>query len=371
VSPLAWDFGAVVVDTTGASKTFTVANEGIIPTDAPTVSIAGAAAPSFNATSTCNGPLAVNASCAVTVTFKPRLGGALAATLLVRSGDQSATAALSGTGVLPMQLQIASAVPANGYSQSLVPAAGTQLNYLDWSCNNVADGAGFAPVVVGDSSATPSSYTFTLSASSDARGVETGAISPTIGGDAAADFRVGINTCTSSLLMGQTCTIEVKFAPAAPGVRAAQLTVRTETGGEAKSTIYAVGRPLVQLFPLGNATHAITLPTATLPVTGLNFGNQAVGMPGETFTFRAQVWGSTTSSRLNPLIIAMSGNDAGDFRIVDNGCSAAATKTVPYACDVAVQFYPQTSSVSKAATLVATGTGGTAQVNLTGKADRP
>jgi hypothetical protein len=106
-------------------------------------------------------------------------------------------------------------------------------------------------------------------------------------------------------------------------------------------------------------------------VNGLEFGNQAVGTPGEIFTFRAQVWGSTASSRLNPLSISISGNDAADFRIVDNGCSAATAKTVPYACDVTVQFYPQTSSVSKSATLVATGTGGSARVNLTGKANGP
>jgi hypothetical protein len=65
------------------------------------------------------------------------------------------------------------------------------------------------------------------------------------------------------------------------------------------------------------------------------------------------------------------GDDSADFRIVDNGCTAAATKTVPYTCDVAVQFYPQTSRATKSATLVATGTSGSAQLNLKGNATGP
>lgn len=370
VSPTTWDFGAVPLGAASTSKTFTVTNDSVAALATPTVTIGGAAAASFIATSACNVPLAVNGSCTVTVTFKPTLISAtLAASLRVTSGERATSASLSGTGLPSVDIQIPFG-PANDCSQVLVPAAGTHLNYLDVKCNNAADGLGFAPVVLADSTATSSSHTFTLTASDQVGTSELGPLSTSVSGDAAGDFSVTGNSCADQVLKGQTCSVDVKFAPTAVGFRSAQLWL--SIGDARKATgLVAISRPLFQLFPLGNATHAITLPTAAIPVNGLDFGNQAVGMPGEIFTFRAQVWGSTANSRVNPLSFALTGDNAADFRIVDNGCTAAATKTVPYACDVTVQFYPQSSRAPKSATLVATGASGTAQLKLTGNATTP
>jgi hypothetical protein len=384
VAPATWDFGVVPTNKSSAAKTFTVTNEGLATTGTLTVATTGAAAASFITTSTCNAPLAVNATCTVTVTFQPALAKALEATLAVGDGAISASAALSGTGVAPAMISLdKNMVPSNGCFQDTILTetniviSSVQPRYLDWSCNNLAyEGVtGFTGVVVGDPSATASTVTFTLTADNTAGFSETGAITPAISGDAAADFTIGVNTCVTSMLPSQTCTIQVKFAPTTTGVRSATLTVTSAQGGTAAARLFAYGRPLVELYPMGNSTHSITLPTATVPVTGLNFGDQAFGNGGEIFTFRAIAWGSTAASKLNPVTIGLTSNGGGasdDFRIITNTCSSLAASQSPYLCDFTVQFYPQSSKGAKAGIVSATGTnGGAATKAITGNATGP
>jgi hypothetical protein len=398
ITPDTRDFGAIPTNQNSAPQTFTVTNEGLAATGNLSVAVTGAAAASFTATSTCNAPLAVAATCSVTVVFKPALQGALAATLTVTDGATSDSSALSGTGIEPSAISLSGAASVD----NLVTDCALATKFLSGSsgplyvypaCDGVtvtgsAAATGFAPVVVGDPNAVSSSYIFTITANVSTAATETGALTPAISGDGAADFAIGTNTCVTSLFQNQTCTVEVKFAPKTTGIRSATFTVTTEKGGRAVASLNAYARPLVAIYPAGNTAYPVTLPTATSPRTGLVFPDQSNGAGGETFTFRVARNGSTAASRLNNLAITLTSNGGGqsdDFRIIANACDSAPIKDTVVAnnvanlpnpagdtCDVTVQFYPQTGVGLKTAILTATGAnGGSATATVTGNAVGP
>nr|WSX78454.1 choice-of-anchor D domain-containing protein [Streptomyces sp. NBC_00899] len=95
-NPANLSFGGTVVGSTAAPQTVTVTNSG---TTAATVS-AVAATGDFTQTNNCSS-LAVGASCAVTVTFKPTAGGTRNGTLTLTSNANNSptTVALSGAGI--------------------------------------------------------------------------------------------------------------------------------------------------------------------------------------------------------------------------------------------------------------------------------
>jgi sugar lactone lactonase YvrE len=101
VSPTSLPFGSITKGTTSAAKTVTVTNS---QTAAITVSsVIGGNHPGDFAKSatTCGATLAGGASCTVSVTFKPTVTGARAATLIVTTGSDPASphnVALTGTG---------------------------------------------------------------------------------------------------------------------------------------------------------------------------------------------------------------------------------------------------------------------------------
>lgn len=93
-------FNPRLIDGTPTTATFTVRNTGQVPTGTPMPSITGTAGTYAIASTTCNAPLAPNATCSVGVTFHPTTVGSKPATLVVTGtpgGSDSAT--LSGTGI--------------------------------------------------------------------------------------------------------------------------------------------------------------------------------------------------------------------------------------------------------------------------------
>ncbi|MCL2555360.1 MAG: choice-of-anchor D domain-containing protein, partial [Actinomycetia bacterium] len=98
-TPASLSFAGTVVGATAGAQTVTVTNSG---TTAATVSAVSVSAGSsdFSQTNNCS-TIAVGASCAVTVSFKPTTGGARTGTLTVTSNANNSptTVALSGTGI--------------------------------------------------------------------------------------------------------------------------------------------------------------------------------------------------------------------------------------------------------------------------------
>ncbi|MET7398601.1 choice-of-anchor D domain-containing protein [Dactylosporangium sp. NPDC005572] len=180
VSPSALGFGSVATGATSAAQTVTVTNGGTAAAAVGTIAVTG----DFAQTSTCGSSLAAGASCTVSVTFRPTAAGARTGTLSVTAGGVTSTVPLSGTGVAPGPVL-------NANPQSL----------------------SFPATVVGAQSAT---QTVTVTNS--------GTTAATVSGVAASGDFSQTNTC-SSLAVGASCTITVRFAPTASGARSGSVTV--------------------------------------------------------------------------------------------------------------------------------------------------
>jgi hypothetical protein len=111
-NPADLSFASTVVGSTATAQTVTVTNSG---TTSATVS-AVAATGDFSQTNNC-GTVAVGASCAVTVSFKPTVGGSRSGTLTITSNanNNPTTVSLSGSGI-DSTTNIAAGTPASASS---------------------------------------------------------------------------------------------------------------------------------------------------------------------------------------------------------------------------------------------------------------
>ncbi|MEV8511840.1 choice-of-anchor D domain-containing protein [Dactylosporangium sp. NPDC051484] len=181
VSPNALGFGSVVTGSTSAAQAVTVTNSGTAAAPVGTIAVSG----DFAQTNTCGSSIAAGASCTVNVTFRPTVAGSRTGSLTITASGITNTVPLSGTGVAPGPI-----VSANPGSLS------------------------FGGTVVGSSAAT---QTVTLS--------NTGTTAAAVSGIAASGDFSQTNTCGSSIAVGGSCTVTVKFTPAASGARTGSLTV--------------------------------------------------------------------------------------------------------------------------------------------------
>jgi parallel beta-helix repeat protein len=95
-APASLSFARTVVGSTAAAQTVTVTNSGTTTATVSNVAVSG----DFSQTNNCTS-IAVGASCAVTVTFKPTAGGTRTGTLTVTSNANNSptTVGLSGSGI--------------------------------------------------------------------------------------------------------------------------------------------------------------------------------------------------------------------------------------------------------------------------------
>ena len=193
ISPTSLQFGSINTGAVSAAQTVTVSNTGSLALSITGMALGGVNPTDFAETTTCGTTLLSNANCTVSVTFAPLATGSLSAMLSVttKAGSTSSTQtiALSGVGV------------ATGPVAGLTPASLT-----------------FASEPIGTASA---AQTLTLS--------NTGTAALTIAGIAIGSADPGdfsqSNTCGSSLAVAGSCTISVKFDPAATGTRTASVIV--------------------------------------------------------------------------------------------------------------------------------------------------
>jgi Abnormal spindle-like microcephaly-assoc'd, ASPM-SPD-2-Hydin len=114
-APAFLSFGTQLIGST-AAQVLTVTNGGV-GAFSPTVSLTGTNAPTaqFSFSSQCNGALAVNASCQISVTFSPTAAESDSAMITVAGSGRTYTAAISGTGsnapVAPVPVSIALSPP--------------------------------------------------------------------------------------------------------------------------------------------------------------------------------------------------------------------------------------------------------------------
>jgi F5/8 type C domain/Abnormal spindle-like microcephaly-assoc'd, ASPM-SPD-2-Hydin len=208
-TPTALSFGPVATGSTSAAQTVTVANPANSAASVSSITASG----DFSQANTCGSSIAANGSCTVSVKFSPTATGARTGTLTVNAGGVTSAVSLSGTGTAP----------------------GPVLNAAPASLS-------FAGTVVG-ASAPAQTVTVTNS------GTAAASVSSVA---ASGDFSQASN-CTS-VAVGGSCTVTVKFTPTTGGTRTGTLTVTSNannsplsvglTGsGISSSTNIAAGRP--------------------------------------------------------------------------------------------------------------------------------
>ncbi len=306
LTPSGKAFGGQLVGSQSATTTFTVTSNGTAALSVLSVGLSGTNADQFSITNNgcLNAVLAPNATCAIKVAFAPTSVGAKSASLDVGSNDPNhatVSSALAGTG-----------------TTSLTPQAQLTPSSKD-----------FSDVLVGSVSPTT---TFTVTNI----GMAALSISDThLSGLNPNQFGIDTNNCFNAVLTPNgTCTVKVDFAPTSAGAKAATLVVQSNDPVH----------PSVSSSLSGNGV----TPVAGIALTpsGKAFGGQLVGSQSATTTFTVT---SNGTAALSVLSVGLSGTNADQFSITNNGCLNAVL--APNAtCAIKVAFAP-TSVGAKSASL--------------------
>ena len=207
----------------------------------------------------------------------------------------------------------------------------------------------FGSLLVGETSA---ATTFTVE---NTGGGVSDALAVALGGSAAGDFSIDADTCAGAeLAVGDTCTIDVTFTPTAEGNRSAQLTVSADNlAANLTASLSGTGASPGELV---------------ISPTPHNFGTVSVGETSNAVDFTVT---NTGGSETGDVTATLSGGDATEFEVVDDGCSGG-TLAADATCTITVAFAP-TSAGMKTTNLsvVADGVDGGATAALSGAAVEP
>jgi hypothetical protein len=159
-------------------------------------------------------------------------------------------------------------------------------------------------------------------------------------------FRVTTTgTCGSSLVAGQSCTVEVRFTPSAAGLVTGEMDV-------------GVFLPVANLSGTGVVSGAVTLSPAIT-----DYGTVGVGHSGD-LTFMIN---NTTASDFGPAL-SFGGNNFAEFQQVGGTCGAVVVANS--FCTMLVRFSPTATGVRNA-TMTAGGSSNTVTLRGTGSIGTP
>ena len=301
-APSSLSLGDVPVGSTSAPRVVTFTNRGHATTGSLSASIPGDSSYSVTS-STCRASLVPGASCTVSVGFAPGSPGGVISTLRV-----------SGTRVAPVTV----ALTANGTGAALTISESTYA---------------FDDTVVGSASA-PVELVVTNTGN-----VPTGDLEVSLSPDASEDYTVTATSCEESLASAASCTVAVAFTPTAAGERTAALKVSSEPGGSVVTDLAGTGLAPASLSSAPEA---------------LAFGDELIGGTTGTQTVTVTNDGDVASGALS---VALDGEEAGEFTIVDSDCASALAARA--SCEVEVAFAPSVRGVASGRIAV---TGGPGQV---------
>jgi hypothetical protein len=238
LSPQGLTFAEQTVDTASAAQAVALTNSGTAPLTISAISSTG----DFTQTNNCGGSVVVAASCTINVIFTPKTTGTLAGSLVISDNAAGSphSVALTGSG---SRLAI-----------SLLPASLT-----------------FAGQVVGTSS-TSQQLIITNS------GTAALSIAAIV---ASGDFSQ-TNTCSRTIAINASCTVNVLFTPTASGTRTGSITISdTAPGNPHVAAVGGVGlAPLVTLSPTALAFGAqpVSTNSAAQTVMLTNVGTAALAI---------------------------------------------------------------------------------------------
>ena len=327
VTPTPLTYGSVLVNTTSAAQTVTVANA----TGAGTLAISGVSFTGANpgdfviTANSCTTSLAGGSSCTISVAFRPTATGARSATLAIASSNPTALSApVSGTGIAPV------ISPSNNAFQ-------------------------FGSITVGT---TTTPQTLTITNAGNANLVINGA---TISGGNASDFAVSSNLCPiggAGLVPGTSCYISMTFTPKATGNRSSVLIINSSDPVT----------PVLNVSLSGFGTQSI----AAISPTSLTFPLQLVNTTSATQTVTLSNTGNVAYTITS---ISLAGTNLADFGMNYNCPIGGAGLAANTSCSITLNFRPTaagtrtttvnistTANVNPTPSISLTGTG--TQVNL-------
>ena len=238
LSPNSLTFASQAIGSTSAAQPVTLTNNGTMALTLGSIAVSG----DFAQTNTCpsgSTPLAVNATCTISVTFTPTASGSHGGTLSVSATGASASIGLSGTGSGPVA--------------TLTPSS---VSFPDQTVGTTSPAK---VVTLGNSGNAPLS----------------------IGSIATSGDFAQTNTCAASLVAGSTCQISVTFAPSAAGSRSGSLSVSDNAAGSPQSVALS-GNGIISGASLAvGAASGVYGGSATLSAT-LTAGGP---LGGKTITF--------------------------------------------------------------------------------------
>ncbi|HTA57608.1 MAG TPA: choice-of-anchor D domain-containing protein [Candidatus Baltobacteraceae bacterium] len=312
ISPTTINFGSVT-ENTASTSTLVVTNNSrngetlnSVLSSLPQFAISGPALPLY---------LPAHASASFQVAFRPNSVATFSGSLTIattQKGTQTATVAVSGTGMAP------------ALAQTYVLSLNT-------------GGLGFGNQAVGTTGSLP--FVATNKGTGSVTISQVTATGP--------GFSIGGFSGAITLASGQSLSLVIRFAPTATGSVSGRVSVvSTATNSPETFPVSGTGTPSAQ-------TYLLSLSTGSL-----GFGNQAVGTAG-TLPFTATNKG-TGSVSISQVTAAGPG-----FSI--SGFSGAATLAPGQSLSLAVNFAPTAAgSVSGSVTVVSTATNSPATIQVSG-----
>jgi Abnormal spindle-like microcephaly-assoc'd, ASPM-SPD-2-Hydin len=308
--PSAQEFGIVGVDQGGQSVPIAIVNSGATGAQLGAATLDGRDAGAFRIDwDGCNGQLlAPGQGCTVQVGFTPSQMLGYAATLHVPSDDGDLPVALTGTG---------------GVQQAAPSPA-----LVDFGDADVGGGT-TRSVTIRNTGNLPYQTIVAIPNRGDV-----------------GSFRVVRDGCSlEQVAPGDGCVLDVRFAPTAPGLAQATLTVINGSGAPVLVSLRGSGRQGIPVIA---------------PSAG-DFGTQASGGAGSERSFTVVDAGD---GALPIAAVSIAGPDAEQFRVVGEDCTSA--PLVPAgACTVRVRFAPGAAGAFAASLRIVAG--GVATVQLAGR----
>jgi hypothetical protein len=275
------DFGSVTIGSSSGPQTVTVSNNGNAPLTINSITDDDPA--DFPVTNNCGGSVAVGSTCDITVNFTPARRGSISGTLTL---DSSAAVSpqklvLTGIGLAPPALTVS---PANLAFPGAATGASTTLPLV--VTNNGDD-----DLIIGQ-----------------------GAFSN-------ADFSFNTDGCSGqTLAAGQTCQIDVRFAPSSVASITGTLSVASNDPAS-PTTI-----PLA-----GNGEEPAALQASP---SNLSFGEVELGSSSDLALTLTNTGGPTTSVAISSIAAS-----AADYSLVSDACSGQSLAGGS-TCALTVRFTP-------------------------------
>jgi hypothetical protein len=289
LSPTSLTFPSTKVGSVSATQTVTVTNTGSATLNISGINASGTDAPSFYVPSrTCGTTLAANASCTLSVGFRPKASGTLSGTISIadNAGNSPQAIAVQGTGI---------ASPVVTFSSGSITFPST------------------------DVGATSATQVVTLTNTGDATLTVKYIISK---GTDAGSFFDPSNTCGTSVAAGASCTINIAFRPKAAGALTDTIYVNDNAaGGEQGVNVSGTG---------------IAEPLVTLSPSSLTFPSTSVGSTSAAQTVTLK---NTGFAVLDISYFSTTGTDATSFAVPSKTCGS--TLAVNASCTFNVTFKPQ------------------------------